>query len=116
MKIRVNSRSDWHFEPVPHLGIVDDELWKAAQDRRQTFEGVRAGKCVRPRRMHSSLGVCGVYGGGWIVIGAGKWGCGTFRMDGSCTNNRTLATSTFEARCSPACANTCSIAISSRSG
>ncbi len=98
VRIRTNPLGDWQVEQVPHLRILDDATWDAAQERRASYQGIRPTKCVRPRRMLSGLGVCGVCGSSWIVISGEKWGCARYTNDGSCSNNRKVMTTTFEAR------------------
>ncbi len=98
VRIRPNPPSEWQTEEVPHLRIVPQALWDEVQGRRETFEGLKPARCVRPRRMLSGLAMCGVCGQGWIVIGTDRWGCTKHKADGSCTNNRQIITATFEDR------------------
>lgn len=98
VRIRTNPPAEWQVEQVPHLRILDEATWQAAQERRASYQGIRPAKCVRPRRMLSGLGVCGVCGSGWIVISGEKWGCARYTNDGSCSNNRQIMNSTYEAR------------------
>jgi site-specific DNA recombinase len=52
----------------------------------------------RPKRLLSELAVCGVCGGGWIVIGSERWGCSSHRNGKACSNGRTITTERFEER------------------
>ena len=98
VRIRVNVVEDRVVQSVPHLRIVDEETWEAVQARRRSYHGVKLHRTVRPRRMLSGLGVCGLCGEGWIVIGTERWGCTKHKSDGSCTNNRQITTEYYERR------------------
>src|SRR6185369_2504555 len=96
--IKANPESEWRSEAVPHLRIVSDELWEAVQVRRKRHTGTRPEVQRRPKHMLSGLGVCGVCGGGWTLIGNGYWGCGRRKDAGACSNTRTIKTETYEQR------------------
>ena len=97
-RIRPNMHDDRIVAEVPHLRILDDEAWEAVQERRRSYHGVPIHRTVRPRRMLSGLGICGLCGEGWIVIGVERWGCTKHKGDGSCTNNRQITTANYERR------------------
>ncbi|WBH17052.1 recombinase family protein [Sphingomonas radiodurans] len=97
-RIRVNPESAWVTEDVPHLRIIDQEAWEAARERHARSESLPLHRRVRSRRMLSGLGVCGLCGESWIVIGSERWGCTKHKSDGSCTNNRQITTDQFERR------------------
>lgn len=76
---RLNSESQWIRTEVPHLKIVDDDLWQVVRIR-QTGIAAKIGPCPtntlegRARRLHlanrpvsllSGLLSCGCYGAGW---------------------------------------------------
>ena len=98
VRIRPNAVEDRIVNEVPHLRIINDELWEAAQERCGSYVGVQLHRTVRPRRMLSGLGVCGLCGQGWIVIGSERWGCTKHKADGSCANNRQITTGEYERR------------------
>jgi site-specific DNA recombinase len=52
----------------------------------------------RPKRLLSGLGLCGICGGGWVVMGRDRWGCAGYRDGRGCTNNRTLTNREYERR------------------
>lgn len=85
-------------QDVPHLRIVDDELWNAVQDRINRNKGTRPEKQRRPKHLLSGLGKCGVCGGGWVKVDKLNWGCNHYRMGGVCNNNRNMATRQYEKR------------------
>ena len=98
VRIRPNPVEEHAVKEVAHLRIVSDELWRAVEERRGSYSGVKLHRTVRPRRMLSGLGVCGNCGQGWIVIGSEKWGCTKHKADGSCSNNRQITTGEYERR------------------
>ena len=97
-RIRPNAPDQWVIEEVPHLRIIDQELWDKVQQGLRRREGEKPVQHRRAKHMLSGLGVCGVCGGSWNVRTATFWGCGS-RMEGSgCTNNRTISTESYERR------------------
>ncbi|HKT85594.1 MAG TPA: recombinase family protein [Novosphingobium sp.] len=98
VRIRPNPREQWNVEEVPHLRIIDDELWEAVQNGLRRHEGVPPRKAKRPRHMLSGLGTCGVCGGPWTVRTADFWGCGARKEGNNCTNNRSISTKSYEDR------------------
>ena len=98
VRIRPNPPDQWVIEDVPHLRIIDQDLWDRVQSGLRRREGGAPVKQRRARHMLSGLGVCGVCGGSWNVRTATYWGCGS-RIEGSgCTNNRTISTESYERR------------------
>ena len=97
-RIRVRPREEWTVRPAPELRIVDEALWAAVSVRRARFDGTRAEKQRRPKRLLSGLVQCGCCGGSYVVIGAEKWGCGNRRQRGDCANGRTIQTHMLERR------------------
>ena len=96
--IRPNTADQWVIEEVPHLRIVEQELWDEVQNGLRRREGSSPVKQRRARHMLSGLGVCGVCGGAWNIRTATYWGCGS-RVEGSgCNNNRTISTEHYERR------------------
>ncbi len=96
--IRPNPESEWIVENIPRLRIISDELWQDVHDRMEQRANRPFSKQHRPKRLLSELAVCGVCGGGWIVIGAERWGCSSHRNGKACDNGRTITTERFEER------------------
>ena len=98
IRIRPNPPEEHIVQLVPELRIIEDSVWAAIKTKQTSFVGTRPERAVRPRRMLSGLGSCGVCGQGWIVIGQDRWGCTKHKADGSCTNTRQITTGQFERR------------------
>lgn len=85
-------------QEFPHLRIIADDIWQAAQERLAQNAFVRPERCRRPKHILSGLGVCGVCGAPWVKISSRNWGCSKFRYGQACTNNRLIAQHLYEAR------------------
>ena len=96
--IRPNPESEWIVENIPRLRIISDELWQEVHDRMEQRANRPFSQQHRPKRLLSELAVCGVCRGGWIVIGAERWGCSSHRNGKACDNGRTITTERFEDR------------------
>ena len=67
---RINPADAWIITDVPHLRILDDDLWQAAKARQTaTRYTVKTGivRARRPRYLFSGLTQCGSCGGGFIL-------------------------------------------------
>ena len=92
---RPNPKSEWRITEVPHLAIVDANLFEAAQNRRQERTGTQPGLQGRPRRMLSGLLRCGACGAGMATNGRDKSGrvrirCSTAKESGACSDAKTF--------------------------
>jgi site-specific DNA recombinase len=112
---RPNPREQWIVRGVPDLRIVDDETWRAAQQRLQEAHqrvagrrgtarspeplGERLAAQNRPGWLLSGLVRCGLCGGPMSVVGSGgRLGCANHRERDTCTNRRTLLRDPLVAR------------------
>lgn len=109
---RPNPESEWIRTEVPHLRMVDDELWQAAKARQRqiamlfetTTTGVRAAKAKRlhaarrPVSLLSGLLSCGCCGGKYGLIQRDRFGCLNHHRRGTCSNNRTIVRARIEER------------------
>ncbi|MET4492151.1 recombinase family protein [Bradyrhizobium sp. LA7.1] len=94
---RPNSPDQWRIAEAPHLRIIHDELWQAAQARKRKTSKPEGGAPAKPRphkqrRMLAGLLRCGNCGGSMVSAGD-RYGtyrvqCSTFRESGKCTNGR----------------------------
>lgn len=109
---RINPESAWIRTEVPHLRIVDDELWAAARARQKqisevfgpnpanTLEGrmKRVRLTGRPVHLLSGLLTCGCCGGKFGIITPGRYACLNHHRRGTCDNGRSITRQNIEAR------------------
>jgi site-specific DNA recombinase len=110
---RLNPESEWIVAEVPHLRIVEDDLWRAAKARqaqiaaqyvnvtkavREAHASNRLNALRRPRTLLSGLIYCGCCGGPYALRGQDRFVCSAHVTNRSCSNSRTIARSDLEAR------------------
>jgi site-specific DNA recombinase len=103
---RPNPKDQYKIVEAPHLRIVDDATWKAAQavkgERRRDATPAEIAKTKRPMRIFSGLIKCGSCGGGMYSNGTDKKGirlqCSAFRESGTCDNGRRVYLDVIETK------------------
>jgi site-specific DNA recombinase len=103
---RLNPETKWIVERVPHLRILDDQLWNVVKERQRVSrsrvmtkdKGIRSERARRPRYLLSGLLRCGTCGGGFSKISQSHYGCSTARNKGTCDNLLTLRRDELEAK------------------
>src|SRR5690606_6262264 len=73
-RIRPNPPSEWIIEDVPHLRVIDDELWQKVQaqlERNRIAKNPERRR--RPAHLLSGLGECSDCGASWIVVNGRYW-------------------------------------------
>ncbi len=109
---RKNPEGQWIRTEVPHLRIVDDELWQAVRRRQQeisrkfetTAIGVREARAKRlhtakrPVSLLSGLLTCGCCRSRYGLIMRDRFGCLNHHRRGTCDNNRTIPREKIEQR------------------
>ena len=95
---RLNPPEDWITEEVPHLCIIDDDLWDRVKrrqgairediltERAEDPDAPKIERAHRPRYLLSGLLSCGCCGAGYIMISATRYGCSAARNRGTCSN------------------------------
>jgi site-specific DNA recombinase len=102
---RPNPKDQHKIVEAPHLRIVDDATFRAAQaikvERRRAATPATAQKSRTPKRVFSGLIKCASCGGGMASIGSDAKGlrlqCSTYRESGSCGNSRRVYLDHIEA-------------------
>lgn len=94
---RPDPRSEWHVAEVPHLAIINPELFAAAQKRKGERGQTHPCHQRRPRRMLSGLLRYGSCGAGMSTNGKDKSGrvrirCSAATESGTCPDAKTLDT------------------------
>lgn len=96
---RRNPESELIVEEVPHLRILDDDLWQAFKVRQGEIAarpGVRKIKESRfwerrrARHLLTGLAFCGECGGGFAAVGRDYLACSAARGRGTCGNRRSI--------------------------
>jgi site-specific DNA recombinase len=87
---RVNTASDWQTIDLPHLRIVDQNLFDQVATRMASIGGTHAPHAPKSKRVLSGLLKCGCCGGGMSIIGSDRSGpriqCSVFKESGTCDN------------------------------
>ena len=109
---RVNPPEEWVVTEVPHLRILDDDLWQSAKRRQEesaeryaaVIAGVRRthanplNAAHRPRHLLSGLLECGVCGGAYAKRGQDRYACSNHARTDGCTNRRSIRRAVLEER------------------
>jgi site-specific DNA recombinase len=102
---RPNPKDQYKIVEAPHLRIIDDDTFWAAQavkaERRRDGKPATAQKARAPKRVFSGLIRCGCCGGGMSSNGADRKGvriqCSTYKESGSCSKGRRVYLDNVEA-------------------
>ena len=96
---RPNPPERWIVEEVPHLRIVDADLWDAVRRRQAEILATPAVQKImeskfwtrrRARHLLTGLVFCGVCGARFTSVGRDYLGCGRARNSGNCHNRRSI--------------------------
>jgi len=98
---RPNAKKDWQTADVPDLRIVSQELFNAAQSRKQARGHAHPNKQRRPRHMLSGMLRCGACGAGMSTNGKDKSEririrCSAATESGTCRDAKTFYLHTVE--------------------
>jgi hypothetical protein len=100
---RVNPEESWQTTAVPHLRIIDPEVFAAAQARMDARGHLKTPAARRkPRHLLSGLLRCGCCGGAIVIKDRDAKGrrvyCSRMRETGGCTNGRAFYLDDIERR------------------
>jgi len=95
---RPNPPEKWQIVDAPHLRIIPDDLWDAAQARKKLYGSKRTHERRRPKHMFSGLVRCGACGASYTVKNRDQLACAAHREKGTCDNNRTIRVADLEQR------------------
>jgi DNA invertase Pin-like site-specific DNA recombinase len=103
---RMNDPSHVLTIDVPHLRIIDQDLWDAVKERQAEHSRPRSDPFTtnplndshRPKFLLSGLLKCGVCGGGYTIRGKDRYGCASRANKGACANIRTIKRQDLERR------------------
>jgi site-specific DNA recombinase len=97
----IKPKSEWRTTPVPHLRIVDQETWDAAQQRKARYSALPLHhQPKRPAWLLAGLVKCGVCGGAMTTATSSKLRCVTRVNRGleACSNRRSVPREQVEER------------------
>jgi site-specific DNA recombinase len=87
---RVNPESEWQTIDVPHLRIVEQNLFDKVATRLESVGGSQAKSASRSKRVLSGLLKCGCCNDGMSIVGKDRSGprvqCSVNKESGSCEN------------------------------
>ena len=103
---RLNAAGSEVVTEVPHLRIVDEELWEAVKRRQaevsrpltDPYTTKPLNDLHRPRFLLSGLLTCGVCGGGFTITAKDRYGCARRGRQGTCSNSRGIKRQELERR------------------
>jgi site-specific DNA recombinase len=102
---RPNPPSQWVTTDVPHLRIVDDELWNQVKARQAVMRRITAkgdpkqfNWARRPKYLFSGLTKCAECGGGYVMYWRDRLACFGARSRGTCSNRLTISRQEVEQR------------------
>lgn len=98
---RMKPETEWKRTAVPHLAIVDEATWKAAEVRHQAEVRVRPEQLARRKTgIFSGLLKCGLCGGSYTSMSRDRLVCSANRERGdvACGNRRSLSRREVELR------------------
>lgn len=93
----LNPPEDWIRQPVPHLRIIDQELWNTVQARLDAQAEHPKTLTRKPKRLLSGLMKCSLCGSAMTLKG-GKYNCSGRYDRGTCSNGKIIAAKTVEER------------------
>ena len=97
-RARMKDREDWVEADVPHLAIIEPDLWGEVQTRLRNIPQRRPELNRRPKRLFSGLVKCSQCGHPMTIAYRDRYGCANARQKGTCTNTRTVAAPLLEER------------------
>ncbi|MFN7023389.1 MAG: recombinase family protein [Pseudorhizobium sp.] len=109
---RPNPESQWIRTEVPHLRMIEDDLWQAVRNRQKQISAIcgpnaantievrmkRLHLTVRPVSLLTGLLTCGCCGGKFGIITPGRYACLNHHRRGTCDNGRSITREKIEAR------------------
>lgn len=90
---RINPPETWIITDVPHLRIINEDVWQAVKARQAaTRLTMKAGivRARRPKYLFSGLTHCGTCGGGFVLSSHDLLTCFNARSRGTCSNHRSI--------------------------
>ena len=101
---RQNPEQDWIVKSVPHLRIIDQDIWDQLKSRQQASirntrpvqTGNKIGQYKRPKHLLSGLTKCGHCGSSYIIKNRTQLICASYQSKKICKNNIRIARTDLE--------------------
>ena len=88
----------WITKHVPHLQIIDQEIWDNAQEIKAKYASLSGNKRQTRKRLLTGLVRCSCCGGSMTIIGRERYACSARREQGTCTNAMSIKAQDLEQR------------------
>jgi site-specific DNA recombinase len=95
---RPNPEALWVTKHVPHLQIIDNDIWDKAQALKAKYASKCGNKRQTRKRLLTGLVKCGCCDGGMTIIGRERYACSAHREQGTCTNGTSIKARELEQR------------------
>ncbi|MEM0909428.1 MAG: recombinase family protein [Pseudomonadota bacterium] len=94
---KLNPEKDWHVVEVPHLRIIEQDLWDKLKAKQKVLNQKASPQAKRrPKNLFSFMLKCGCCGGGMSIVSTGRYGCSSARNKGTCDNRLTIKQEVLE--------------------
>lgn len=95
---RLNPKNEWITNEVPHLRIIDDEMWKTVQTIKARFSSYKGNKRQTKKRLLTGLVKCGCCGGSMTIVNRERYYCSAKRERGTCDSSIGITAVELEVR------------------
>jgi site-specific DNA recombinase len=95
---RLNPERDWVVTDVPHLRIIDDEVWDQVQAIKGRYTSQAGNKRQTKKRLLTGLLKCGSCGGSMTIINRERYSCSAKRERGTCDSPVGIKATELEGR------------------
>ena len=95
---RPNPEHEWITQDVPHLRIIDDEVWGSVQAIKAGYSSRSGNKRQTKKRLLSGLVRCGACGGAMTIVNRERYYCSAKRERGTCSSSAGIKASELEDR------------------
>ena len=95
---RLNPEHEWITKEVPHLRIVDEDLWQQVKAIKGRYTSRSGNKRQTKKRLLTGLVKCGVCGGSMTIVNRERYYCSAKRERGTCTNSVGISAGELEDR------------------
>ena len=95
---RPNPETLWVTKHVPHLQIIEQEIWDKAHSIKAKYASKCGNKRQTRKRLLTGLVKCGCCGGSMTIIGRERYACSSRKEQGTCNNATSIKAQDLEQR------------------